>query len=190
MSRLPQPSPGKSRMDRRALLKRAAVGGGVAAAVWAAPRVEGMKLVPDYAAAGTNGAPVTTTVTINSNDRGADPGLYQTWADGVSGSTRQSETMAFGGGGSVTISMGGIVTPAPSTDDPGGNWSVDSLTIPPGCTSCEVALAALACPAGAATSDVVSPWVGLGVQNANCDGAYAAGPYPDSIAANFTVTCI
>ena len=34
-------------------MKKAAVGGGVAAAAWAAPRVEGMRLVPDYAAAST-----------------------------------------------------------------------------------------------------------------------------------------
>jgi hypothetical protein len=39
------------RVSRRAALKKAAVGGGVGAAVWAAPRVDGLKLVPNYAAA-------------------------------------------------------------------------------------------------------------------------------------------
>lgn len=39
--------------DRRAMLKKAAVGFGAAGAAWAAPRIEGLSLKPDYAAAAT-----------------------------------------------------------------------------------------------------------------------------------------
>lgn len=48
------PSPvDQDRMDRRAALKKAAVAAGTAGAVWAAPRIEGLSITPDYAAAGT-----------------------------------------------------------------------------------------------------------------------------------------
>jgi hypothetical protein len=40
-------------LSRRAALRKAAVGLGVAGAVWQAPRIEGLSLVPDYASAGT-----------------------------------------------------------------------------------------------------------------------------------------
>jgi len=49
---VPSP-PQDSRQSRRDLLKKAAIGGGVSVAVWAAPKVEGRGLVPDYAAAST-----------------------------------------------------------------------------------------------------------------------------------------
>lgn len=39
--------------SRRDLLRKAAVGFGVAAGVWVAPKIEGLSLTPDYAAAGT-----------------------------------------------------------------------------------------------------------------------------------------
>ena len=42
-----------SNSTRRDLIKKAAVGSGVVAAVWVAPRVDGLSLRPDYAAAGT-----------------------------------------------------------------------------------------------------------------------------------------
>lgn len=41
------------RIARRDALKKAAVGTAVAGAVWVAPRVDGLSLVPDYASAGT-----------------------------------------------------------------------------------------------------------------------------------------
>ncbi len=41
------------RIARREALKKAAAGGVVAGAMWMAPRVEGLSLVPDYASAGT-----------------------------------------------------------------------------------------------------------------------------------------
>ncbi|MFN8038102.1 MAG: hypothetical protein U0Q07_02730 [Acidimicrobiales bacterium] len=41
-------------LDRRKLLTRGALAAGVAGAVWAAPKVEGLSLRPDYAAAATN----------------------------------------------------------------------------------------------------------------------------------------
>lgn len=40
-------------IDRRAAMKKAAAAAAVAGAVWSAPRIEGLSLVPDYAAAGT-----------------------------------------------------------------------------------------------------------------------------------------
>jgi len=47
-------------------LKKAAVGGGVVAATWAAPKVEGMKLVPNYAAASSQ-LPVVFTGSFQRN---------------------------------------------------------------------------------------------------------------------------
>ncbi len=52
--------------ERRAVSRRraiqAAVGAGVSAAVWNAPRIEGFSLAPDYAAAATAAPPGTVTV--------------------------------------------------------------------------------------------------------------------------------
>jgi hypothetical protein len=49
-------------VSRRDALKKAAIGAGIAGAVWSAPRIEGLSLVPDYAAAGT--IPPGSTITI------------------------------------------------------------------------------------------------------------------------------
>ncbi len=49
----PQPEDSDGAMHRRAMMKKAAASAGVAAGVWVAPRIEGLTLRPDYAAAGT-----------------------------------------------------------------------------------------------------------------------------------------
>ena len=56
------------RVDRRTALKKAATGGVVAGAVWVAPKVEGLSILPDYAAAGTGTANVNFR--IQSTSRG------------------------------------------------------------------------------------------------------------------------
>ena len=58
------------RMARREALKRAAAGGAVGGAVWVAPKVEGLSLVPNYAAAGTGAA--TARFSIQATSRGSD----------------------------------------------------------------------------------------------------------------------
>ncbi len=45
----------KPGFDRRDLLKKGAIGAGAAGVVWAAPKIEGLSLRPDYASAGTSG---------------------------------------------------------------------------------------------------------------------------------------
>ena len=42
-------------VDRRAMIKKTAVGAAAAGIVWSAPKVEGLSLRPSYAAAGTGG---------------------------------------------------------------------------------------------------------------------------------------
>jgi hypothetical protein len=56
--------------SRRDALKKAAAAGAVSAAVWAAPRVDGLSIAPDYASAGTN-----TTGVITFRLDGNGPGL-------------------------------------------------------------------------------------------------------------------
>jgi hypothetical protein len=48
--------------SRRNALKKAAVGAGVAGAVWVAPKIDGLSIVPDYASAGTGHITVTFTL--------------------------------------------------------------------------------------------------------------------------------
>ena len=47
--------------DRRKVIKRAAAGAAVAGAAWMAPRVQGLSLLPDFAAASTLAGTVTTS---------------------------------------------------------------------------------------------------------------------------------
>ena len=51
-----------SRMARRELMRKAAIGASVTGAVWAAPSIDGLSLVPDYAAAATGTGAFTFTV--------------------------------------------------------------------------------------------------------------------------------
>lgn len=48
-----EPPVDPQRVNRRSALKKAAAASAAAGAVWAAPRIEGMAVVPDYASAGT-----------------------------------------------------------------------------------------------------------------------------------------
>lgn len=64
----------EQRIARRNALKKAAAGAAVAGAVWNAPRVEGLSLVPDYASAGTGTASVTFK--IGTADFGNNPAYY------------------------------------------------------------------------------------------------------------------
>lgn len=47
-------------IDRRSAMKKAAAAAAAAGAVWSAPRIDGLSLVPDYAAAGTYSGSVTS----------------------------------------------------------------------------------------------------------------------------------
>jgi len=42
-------------LDRRNLLRKSVIGAGVAGLVWSAPRIDGLSVRPDYAAAATGG---------------------------------------------------------------------------------------------------------------------------------------
>jgi hypothetical protein len=66
----------EERIARREAIKKAAAGAAVAGAVWTAPRVEGLSLVPDYAAAGTATAVIEKTFQIGTADFGNCPGYY------------------------------------------------------------------------------------------------------------------
>ncbi|MCO5311826.1 MAG: hypothetical protein M9952_02690 [Microthrixaceae bacterium] len=63
------------RVARRDALKKAAAGAAVGGVVWAAPRVEGLSLVPNYASAGTATAGPITFV-IESTSRSDGGGYY------------------------------------------------------------------------------------------------------------------
>ena len=78
--------PHAERIARRDALKKAATGAAVAGAVWAGPRVEGLSLAPDYAAAGTASGISKTFVidtggsdgpgSVNSDNGGAGTGCF------------------------------------------------------------------------------------------------------------------
>lgn len=55
-----------ARVARRDALKKAAAGAAAAGAVWVGPKVDGLSLVPDYAAAGTAAAGTSKTFTIDA----------------------------------------------------------------------------------------------------------------------------
>lgn len=79
--------PGSERMARRDALKKAATGAAVAGAVWAGPRVEGLSLAPDYAAAGTASGISKTFIIDTGNSDGplsvnSDNGGAGTGCDG------------------------------------------------------------------------------------------------------------
>lgn len=57
------PADDAATIDRRAALKKAAIGAGVAVGAWTAPRIEGLSLVPDYAEAATIMGTFMITVT-------------------------------------------------------------------------------------------------------------------------------
>lgn len=78
--------PRAERIARREALKKAATGAAVAGAVWAGPRVEGLSLAPDYAAAGTASGISKTFVidtggsdgpgSVDSDNGGAGTGCF------------------------------------------------------------------------------------------------------------------
>lgn len=76
---------------RRTAVKKAIAAAGVAGAVWVAPRVEGLSIIPDFASAATLTSNITVTVVSpNSNNFSyiwAGPGDYWALAPGPSSST-------------------------------------------------------------------------------------------------------
>ncbi len=66
----PERSEDSATDSRRSALKKAAAAGVAGAAVWAGPRIEGMSIAPNYAAAGTG---TTDLITFRLNGNG--PGL-------------------------------------------------------------------------------------------------------------------
>lgn len=73
-----------SRTSRRDALKKAAAGGAIAGALWVAPKVEGLSLVPEYASAGT--VRNTTFFVAIGGDGPSYPG-YSNWFSYRSGSS-------------------------------------------------------------------------------------------------------
>ena len=70
------------RINRRSVIKKGVVGAAAAGVVWSAPKVEGLSLRPNYAAAQTGGVGSTTgTVTVQFN------------SEGGTGLTRQDNTV-------------------------------------------------------------------------------------------------
>lgn len=71
----------EARISRRSALRKAAAGAAVAGAVWAAPRVEGLSIVPDYAAA-ASGSVGALTLNLDARD-GCDANAYNSFADQI-----------------------------------------------------------------------------------------------------------
>lgn len=121
---------------RREMLKKAAAGFAVAGGVWVAPRIEGLSLAPDYAAAGT--ARGTFRFSRTASDAGSG-GYYTddcwgTWSSGCNPAVQNA-----------TIGNGGVAEPIKITwsgrADIGGNGSavVDfSQMDPPFNSNCAV----------------------------------------------------
>lgn len=67
------------RLKRREAMRRAAAGAAVAGAAWAAPKVEGLSVLPDYAAAATG----TGSFTFTTRTADAAPTYYDSVGDDV-----------------------------------------------------------------------------------------------------------
>ena len=127
-----------ARINRRQAILKGAVGAGTVAAVWAAPKIEGTRLVPDYAAAGTPGTPVVGSG-LGSNFRTVTSSAgTESWTAAVDIFQPQDVTFA---GGTIRIAATGVATGTAPT----GSYTISTdtslpegsgLLIPPGCTSC------------------------------------------------------
>lgn len=111
--------------NRREALKKAAVASAVAGTLWAAPRVEGFSLLPDYAAAGTA---TPTGIRLQFNSPGPNVGgdvfsgaPYTTGTPPItvtgSGSTNAVATLnaPLGNAGNVTANLGPVPADADKT---------------------------------------------------------------------------
>lgn len=99
--------------SRRSAIKKAAAGAAVVGAAWAAPKVEGLSVVPDYAAAAT--LPGGVGVTLPSIDvKIPFFGSTDYWND--PSSNPRSVSANVPGGGSVTVTL-----PGGATADEGAN---------------------------------------------------------------------
>lgn len=99
-------------VDRRSAIKKAAVAAATAGAVWSAPRIEGLSLVPDYAAAGS----FTGSVDVNFDDF-LGPGTTDWWGPAPGGGTQTKTFSTPGGPFSVSIN-------GPQRADSGANIPV------------------------------------------------------------------
>ena len=123
--------------NRREALKKAAVASAVAGTLWAAPRVEGFSLLPDYAAAGTA---TPTGVRLQFNSPGPNIGgdvfsanPYTTGTPSItvtgSGTTNSVATLnaPLGNAGNVTANLG----PVPADADKNATITVTFNVDPP-----------------------------------------------------------
>ena len=106
--------PSRPTSSRRSVMKGAA-GAAAAAAVWSAPRLEGLSVVPDYAAAGTASTPVISFrlngngptgffYTANFMDAAPSP-LYTINADGPSTNVTIQMTAPLGPAGNAVFTF-------------------------------------------------------------------------------------
>lgn len=107
-------------ISRREALKKAAIGAGVVGAVWSAPRIEGLSIVPDYAAAGT----FAGTIVFNKNQRDCNPGASANCWGNCTG-TNTCAPLTYSGANAVPVYSPFMGTPA---GGPGSGGTFDSAT--------------------------------------------------------------
>lgn len=127
-----EPSHGSNAIHRREALKKAAAGAGVIAGVWMAPRITGLSVEPDYAAAGT----VRTNVSFARAQTDCGMNIFadtNCWG-GCSGNTCVPVTVAQSiGGEPITITYAG------NTDQNGdGTVTVNFANMDPPFNMCAI----------------------------------------------------
>lgn len=133
-----------SRIDRRAALKKAGAAAVAAGVVWSAPRIDGLSLVPDYAAAGT-AAVAAITFNWNSDGPGAAGGSNRfSPRPGLGGYTMNGTCPGPGITANATLGLVGNATlTLPGATQADGNAFTGSVTfnIDPPFNKCQITAA-------------------------------------------------
>jgi hypothetical protein len=159
-------------LGRRAALKKAAAAGAVGAAVWAAPKVEGLSVVPNYASAGT-GVIANKCFTLTGNG----PGILGA-DNSVSANPSPSQTVVSAGpsdASPVVVSM--TLPSANQPTDPIGNvvWTFPGFVDTDG----------PAIPGGTVVFNIDPPFNKCQIASANVGWTGSTGGLP-TLAAPFT----
>lgn len=125
-------APRRSTIDRRNAMK-IALGGAAAATVWSAPRVEGLSLAPDYAAAASCNAVSTAPQFVKNSNNCGYYGDTECWGNNCCEPAGWSRTV---NAGTKNFAFNGNIGGGVNTDD--GFVNIATNSIDPPFQSCRV----------------------------------------------------
>ena len=161
-------SPEQRSISRRRAMQ-GVVGTGVAAAVWNAPKIDGLSVTPNYAAAASGFTAVMATIT---SEAGGD------WAD-------VTHMLNLGADGSIEIKT--MMDKDAWSDSNALEYKM--FTLPSGCTSCKLETT-IDCPGGSSfdVSHDADPILATDQMNLDlyCNETQTGS---ETVTATFTITC-